>query len=382
MKIKASISAAIMCSLLLAACGSNADDSSAKKGEDGTLTIPLVFDKTGPAGPYASQGLKGAELAIEVANKNDALDGTTIKPEITDSGSDPQQAVSAVTKAVRANAPVVLYGTSSSMALAMAPVAQKAKMPMLAVQSGDPELLQIGEYIYRPTAPQPVYHELQAQYLEDQGVKKVAVLYNTDNATYNTMGSKLYAKLGKAHGFKVVSEGIKSTDADVSTVVSRLKNSNPDAFVMLLQAQNDTVATQLRRSGFKGIIAGALSIGLPTLESMGKTANGIIWPDIFAPDMDCPSGKAFIEAYRKKYGEVPDALAASGYDGALMLIDGLRNAPSYDRKGVQKGLQKVLETGVADAATCEITFENRDARSPIRLQQWSNGGVKTIETSD
>lgn len=343
-----------------------------------TIMVPLVFDQTGPAAPFATEALKGAQLAIEQFNASGGIGGLQIQTTVTDSATNPQAAASAMGKAVKDGAPVVIYGTSGGMALAMAPIAQRAKIPIINIQSGVGTLLGIGEYVYRSTPAQPIYHDVQAKYLASQRVKKVALLYNNDNATYNALGSTGYAELGKKYGFTVQSQGIASTDTDVTTVTANLAKTKPDAFVMLLQASNNTVATELRRNGFTGIIAGTLAIGLPTLQSMGDTANGIVWPDIFAPDIGCPSGKTFIADFTKKYGTAPGSLAASGYDGARMLIEGIRNAPSYDAQGVQTGLKKVLEVGVPDAAICKITFENRDPRSAVRVLQWKNGTVTTV----
>ncbi|GEK79111.1 ABC transporter substrate-binding protein [Agrococcus baldri] len=365
----------------LSACGAPGADGGAPAEGASSLTIPLVFDATGAAGPFASEALRGAQLAITEVNEAGGIDGTLIEPVVTDSGSDPQQAAAAMNRAVRDNAPVVLYGSGSNMALAMAPIAQQASTPLIAVQSGAPGLLENGEYVYRSTPQQVLFHELQAQYLAEQGVERVAVLYNSDNETYNELGSEGYAAFGEEYGFSVESEGIMTADSDVSTVTSLLLESEPDAFVMLLQSNNNTVPERLRQLGFEGIIAGSISIGVPTLTAMGDLANGIVWPDTFAYDIECESGSAFVEAYEAEYGELPGSLGASGYDGARMMIEGMRNAPSLDAEGIQQGLQTVLESGFDEAATCEVWFdEERNPHSPARLLQWQDGAFSTIAT--
>lgn len=379
------VAAAAALALAVAGCGSS-DDKSESGGSEGgsapaTVKVPTIIDQTGVSAFFAKHVQDGMEFAVNEANAADALKGTKIELDLSDSGSEVKQGVTLLSKIVKDKPPVVLFGTQGGSALAMAPIAQRTKTPFVVTIAGSPGVVETGEYIYRATAPQSAYHAKQAKHLANEGVKRLAVVYASDSATLADLGQKTYPELAKENGMEIVSStGVTSSDTELSSVVSKLAKSKPDAVVMLLIGkQNVSVAKTLRTGGFKGIIAGQYGIGSEALKALGSAANGILFPADFTPAMDHPSTQKFVKAFTEKAGREPDLYDANGYVAAQIVIKALEAANGeYTSESVQKALTEVT-SGEIDSATGPLTFENRDARVDGVLLEWRDGKEHVVD---
>lgn len=381
------LAAAAALALAVAGCGSSDDDADKSASSGGsapaTVKIPAIIDQTGVSAFFAKHVQEGMELAIAEANESEALGGTKIELDVSDSGSDVKQGVTQLSKIVKQDPPLVLFGTQGGSALAMAPIAQRSKVPFVVTIGGSPGVVETGDYIYRATAPQSAYHVTQVKHLANEGVKRLAVIYASDSATLAGLGEDTYPELAKQNGIEIVSSnGVTSTDTELGSVVSRAMKSNPDAVVMLLIGkQNVSVAKGLRTANYKGIIAGQYGIGSEALKALGSAAEGILYPADFTPTMDAPSTQAFVKLFESKAGRAPDLYDANGYVAAQMVIEALKKANGdFSTASLQKALTAVTAAGL-ESATGPMTFEDRDARVDGVLLEWRDGkeNVVTVE---
>jgi branched-chain amino acid transport system substrate-binding protein len=95
-----------------------------------------------------------------------------------------------------------VFGCAGQVALAIAPVAQQAEIPLVAARSGSDGVLDAGDYVFRATAPQTSYQNLVVDKLAAQGLKSAVVVYQSDNPTPGGLGERvnpdLVAKAGIA----------------------------------------------------------------------------------------------------------------------------------------------------------------------------------------
>ena len=180
--------------------------------------------------------------------------------------------------------PVVSQGMTSGGALAAAPIAQKAGVPIAIILAGAPGIVETGDFVYRANAPQPTYHHLLAEHFKNQGVKTVAQVYNNDVPTNETLAEETWPELAKTNGFEITSsDGVGATATNFSSIVSKMTSANPDAVVMhLTGAQHVTFATALKRAGYQGKVAGGAGLGAGILKPMGDQADGILFPIDFS----------------------------------------------------------------------------------------------------
>jgi len=362
-------------SFALVACGDGNNSAASNGGEiPAEYALDLVLDVTGVSEPYNVATKKGWDLRIEQANENGDLGETELTTELHDSRSDPKVGARLMAEVAASDAPIAVFGTTSSVAPAVAPVAQRAGLPLVTMYSGGAGVVDVGDNIFRVTAPQSSYHQLQSEYFAANGVEKVAVIYNNDNATLKGLAEDFYPEAAATDGYEIVkSSGVSYTATDLSAEMTGILGSEPDAVLMLvLGQQNTSVVTQLRRGGFDGIIGAQPAVGKQTLAALGADADGVVYPLDFAAVTDTPSGTAFVDAYREKYDEDPDTFAAAGYDGATMAILAMQKASSFDRESIRAALQDLSEEGF-DSASGPLKFEERDARVEGLMVEWRDG---------
>ena len=385
MKVKASLVAGVIAAgLAVAGCGSDDEgsgggDSASGGGKTGTVTAGVVLDSTGPAGFTGVEGKKGIDLAVEEANAAKALGDATLAVDVKDGASDPKQAASLMTSMVK-DYPVVSQGMTSGGALAAAPIAQKAGVPIAIILAGAPGIVETGDFVYRANAPQPTYHHLLATHFKNQGVKTVAQVYNNDVPTNETLAEETWPGLAKENGFQITSsDGVGATATNFASTVSKIMSANPDAVVMhLTGAQHVTFATALKRAGYQGKVAGGAGLGAGILKPMGAQADGILFPIDFSAANPDPKIQKFVEAYKAKYNEDPSPYAADAYDAMQLITKSLAASDSFESEAIKAGMEKVAAEGLEGAAG-SITFENRDARVPGVLVEWRDAKENVIQ---
>jgi len=116
------------------------------------------------------------------------------------------------------------------------------------------------------------------------------------------------------------------------------------------------------------------------LTEIGKEAvEGQYFSTHYHPEVGSDVSKRFVENYRKRWnGKTPDALAACGYDSALVLADAMKRAGSTDGQKVRDALAATKDF---QAVTGMITIDgNRDATKAAVILQVKDGKFKYLET--
>jgi branched-chain amino acid transport system substrate-binding protein len=375
------VSALATAAITVAACGS--DDSatgtstpaSGNSAKASSVKVAVILDETGQAGFAGALAKKGFEQSLKEINDAGGANGTKIEAEYADSATDIKEATTLGTKYARdKDVSAIVFGTQGAEALAIAPIAQREGVPLVALYSGGPGVVETGDHIFRVTAPQKNYTHLEAEYLKNKGVKTISLVYNDDSPTLQELGTKVWPQLAQENGLQVVSS-TKTSQAttDFSSFTSEVTNKKPDAVVLLLAgAANVTAITGIQRAGYKGMIAGQPGIAGAILKPLGAKADGITYPIDFSVETTAPVGKKFVATF----GADANTYSASGYDAALMIAEGVKNAKDTSRDGMLAGLTAAAGTGF-EGASGQLTFKNRDASVPGVLIQWE-GGKETV----
>ncbi|MRJ75113.1 ABC transporter substrate-binding protein [Aeromicrobium sp. SMF47] len=367
--------------LVLGACGSGSDGGESKADAD-TVTIDLLTELTGAAAFCGKSVRAGAEAAVKKANADKMLDGVTIKLKVRDTATDPRKASAAMSDAASSDAVSTIFGCSSAEAVAIAPIAQDEEIPLVAVQSGTEGVVDVGDYVFRTTAPQASYHKKQVDHWETKGVKSVAIAYQTDNPTLVDLGEKVYPDLFDDAGIKLVKSSKFAGDGfDFTGLANGIVKAKPDAVLVLGQGTpNVTIVTQVLQSGFEGLIGGTPGFSGGVLKPLGAKANGLTWPTDFHPDADNAGTKDFVASYTKITGTEAaeiDAFTAEAWDAVMFTVAGLEQAPSFSRSDVREGMSKAADEGI-DAAVGRLTFEDRDARADGVLIEWQDATARLV----
>lgn len=351
---------AVLLAAVLAASGCGSDSGgSVESGLPDELQLEAVLSLSGIAGPGGQPSQKGMELAAKEISESGFLGDTVLKINFHDSKSDPATGASLMSKVAATKSPLVFGSHPGAVALAEAPVAQRAGVPVIFQQAGAKGTLEAGDKVFRATPLQVSYFDQTLAYLQANNVKRAAVIYDNDVPTIVDLYNAFKDGADK-FGYEVVSEqATTSATVDVSSQVAKMLAEDPEAiFMNVVQAHNVQVIRQLRQAGFDGIVVAQQGAGGGTLKPAGGDAKGIVFTNDFNAGGEHEATQKFAKLYEDEYGEVPGNFAAEGYDAVWFAARALKEANSTDRADVLKALMSVGEAGFAGALG-DITFKDR-----------------------
>lgn len=373
--------AAVASLALVAACGGTSGGSDAAAGD--AVSVTYISDTSGPGAFYGKDFAAGAKYAVKQINEAGGVGGRELKVSFVDSASDQQSAVGAVTKAAKSDDIAVMYALLSQNALAMAPIAQRSKIPFVVGQSGTDGIVEAGDYVYRTTTSEGEYYSSMLETLSKRGAKSTAILYASDNPTAVGNATETIPGIAKKLGMKVTDTvPIKTADTDFSQPASRIVDGNPDVVANLTFGPAVTTSIKaIREAGFDGPLYGTTALGSGALKPAGAAAEDTFYPSTFIPAADLPwaSGVAFGTEYEKKTGNKASFSTAGGHDQIMFLVEALRKIDkgNVTRESVKTALAQVADEGFTGATGDPVKFKDRVAVTPGVLVRW-DGLAETV----
>jgi branched-chain amino acid transport system substrate-binding protein len=114
------------------------------------------------------------------------------------------------------------------------------------------------------------------------------------------------------------------TQLDFSAELSQIKATNPGAvFAFYPGGLGVQFVKQYAQAGLKDkyTLFSSYTVDELTLPAVGNDALSLVITTSWAPDLDNPANKKFVDTFRAKYGRSPSAYAVHAYD-TIMLLDG------------------------------------------------------------
>ncbi|NDD90502.1 ethanolamine utilization protein EutJ, partial [bacterium] len=100
--------------------------------DSAVIKIGEVGSMTGPQATFGTSTNQGIRLAVQEINASGGVKGKKIELISLDDQSKPEEAATAVTKLITQDKVIAILGeVASSVSLAMAPIAQSNKTPMI-----------------------------------------------------------------------------------------------------------------------------------------------------------------------------------------------------------------------------------------------------------
>ena len=184
---------------------------SAAKADDCKITVGLVMELTGPAGPYGQAGAKSVEMAFRDLNDAGGVHGCKLLTDTRDSQSQGNVAVDAATQLVQVKrVPVVIGGIISSVSIPiLTSVTGPAKVVQISPASSSPTLTALGRdgktngVFFRTITSDALQGVAAAKYALSQGFKKIAVIHVNNDFGVNMFNE--FSRAYKALGGEIVS---------------------------------------------------------------------------------------------------------------------------------------------------------------------------------
>lgn len=328
------------------------------------VEIAVIAAQSGQAAAYGQAMIQGVQLAVARINANGGFLGHPVEIVIFDNQSTPLFARQAAEKAVERQVLGVVGDLWSTHSLAVAPLLQKAGIPMISPGSTSPDVTRIGDYIFRTVYTDDFQGRLMAEFaLRSIGARTAAVLINITE-TYSQLLGKFFVEAFIAGGGQVLFEGgYKGTAADFSEMLLHLKPFGPDVvFIPGYSRDSGLIIKQAAAMGIKTTFLGGDAWETTIREYAGEALEGSCFSTPWHPSLSYPRSREFVELFRDTFGDAPlSPYAALAYDAVGVLAEAVQRGNSLDRAQVRAALATTADYA---GATGKITFDtNGDPRN-------------------
>ncbi len=373
--------------LITSGCNKPADET-AGGGSGGSqnsepIKVGQFASLTGKEATFGISSDEGTTMAIEEINAAGGVLGRKLKLLTEDTQSKPGEPATVVNKLIARDGVMAVLGeVASSRSLEAAPICQQSKVPMISPSSTNPKVTEVGDYIFRVCFIDPFQGTVMANFAtKTLKAKKVAVFTDV-KSDYSKGLAKFFKERFVANGGTIVTElDFNGGDKDFKAQLTAIKAASPDAvFVPGYYTDAALICVQAKQLGLNVPFMGGDGWESEKLVEIGKDAvEGQYFSTHYHPDVGSELSKKFVENYKKRWnGKTPDALAACGYDSALVLADAIKRAGSIDGQKVRDALAATKDI---QAVTGKISInENRDATKSAVILQVKDGKYKYLET--
>ena len=311
------------------------------------IVIGNLQDISGPTSVWGNAVTRGAEIAIEKINAAGGVDGAMLKLITLDTKANVQEAIKAYNSLVSSQAVAVVGPPVSNIGLALAPIANKAGVPLVGsfidprVTVGEDGKPQTAMFLMQPSSIQ--YSEIMAGYtVEKLGLKKVGVLYDQSNAFAVSL-LKPYVEYVKKAGGQIVSEQIYTKgDKDYKTQLAKIKEAGADCLYFPNYIQDAVLAMKQRKQiGLNIPVIGGLDFAPPfaSLVNDPEAADDIYLANNFSEKE--PQLSDVWKTYKAKFNEDPVNKVFLGYDKILLIREGMKLGGGTASAQIIAGLSKV-----------------------------------------
>jgi branched-chain amino acid transport system substrate-binding protein len=293
------------------------------------LKVGVIGTLSGPPAVLGQQMRNGFELAVKTLGGK--LGGRDVDVSVADDELKPDEAVTKVKELIDRDKVDFVVGPifSNILAAIMKPVTE-ANVILISPNAGTSSFAgkDCNPNFFVTSYQNDQVHEVLGQYAQDSGIKKVMIIVPNYQAGKDAAAGFKHKFTGEILDEMYVPLG----QLDYSAELSRIASASPDAiFAFLPGGMGVNFVKQYRQAGLADKIAflSAFTVDESTLPAQQDAALGMYGGSNWAPNLDNPQNKAFVDAYLKAYNAVPASYAFQAYDAAL-LIDSAVSAVKGD----------------------------------------------------
>ena len=280
-----------------------------KKAESGTI---FAIERINAAGGVKAKGETKARMLklIEVADdKNDPREGAAIAQRFVDN----------------AQILAMVGPVTSTVALAGAPILNKAGLVQIAIGATAPAYSQAGPYSFRVVPTDSFQGRFIAKWVTGQKKwNKFATIYVNDDygRGLNDVFKTAMKELGMPEGAIVASEAFQPNDTDFTVQLSKIKGLKADAlFIAGHYKEGALIARQAQELALNAQILGTDGIGHPEyIKVAGKAADGTIYSGYFSLEDQRPYIQKWATEFKAKFQTEPGLVEGLANDCVELIV--------------------------------------------------------------
>jgi len=319
-----------------------------------TIKIGILLDLTGPIGPGGLDLQKGVNLALEKVGG--VVAGKKIEYVTEDAASDASVSVDKSKKLVETDKVALILGPiNGGGGVSVAQYAEKVHVPQFAPLSAT------NDAAFHDWAFCPGGVNLQAGfgpgvYAHDVLGYKTAVTLAADFVPGHDYTASFKTGFEGAGGKVIQETYYPEGTTNLTPYLTALKKADVfvfwgtpgDCFAAIPQYREINIKMPIMQAEDGGVTS---SPGM--LKNLGKAAAGIVFGTAYLYTADTPGNKEFVDAYQKKYNELPGVMSGAGYADMQLIFAALTaSGGNVDHDALYKAIKGVS----VDTVRGHLTF--------------------------
>ena len=301
--------------------------------QDKVIKIGGLFPMSGPGSYFGVQDKQGIELALEDVNKA-GVNGYKFAVQYEDSACSPLPATQAAKRLLDQYKPSIVLGEECSDAtLAIMPVMEQAKVPLLNAGSSSIKITDPGNPWTFRIMPNEVMQgvDIATNAYKRLNARTAVLLYENTNAGIGN--AKVFGDTFKSLGGQILADiGFGRDVNDFTAIATRIAGVGKVDVIptYTLEGQGLRITQALAQAGVtKGGGGTAIQLGTIWLpfgfeQKAGKAALGYVRIVQFDPTDKRELVQSFVRAFKAKYNQEPTHLNAHAYDQIMVVADAVR----------------------------------------------------------
>ncbi|HMJ38258.1 MAG TPA: ABC transporter substrate-binding protein [Verrucomicrobiae bacterium] len=325
--------------LVVAACGSTGGGGTNANSYSGkTIKIGAILSITGAGGVYGPQSRDGANLAVKQINSSGGVNGAQIALTINDDASDKAQSAQVAQKLIQSEQDLALLGpTLSNSAVAVHPLAESLKTPILAVSTTGIHIVpdcnfpdtKPCKYVFRDSLGEETAIPTNIKSYAEDSKPKTGVLLVAQDDKFSSDGGTIVQNTVAQYNINLLKTiKFNKAEADLSPYVTQAVQAKPDViFITSLGGIPAKIMTEARKQGWQGQFLGGNGFNTATVSAQAAGAGkGARSASAWYLGNSFASNKDFVDAYKAEYSKDPDQFSAQGYTAIKILADAAKRA--------------------------------------------------------
>lgn len=331
-------------------------------------TLPL----TGDAAVWGNNTKEGIELALAEINAVGGVLGQKIAVVYEDTEALPGKGVNAYHKLIQVDkVQAIIDDSVSSVTLAMAPLAQRDRVVILATGATAPKISEAGEFIFRIWNSDVYEGRLAAKYAAGELKLVTCAILFINNDYGKGLEEVFRIEFAKLGGKVVESESFEQNSTDLRSQITKTKALNPGGLYIIGYPKEIPIALkQIKELGLKAKLIGTVAMNdLKLIETAGDAAEGLVFPCSKEPGGEYV--QKFKKSFRSMYDKEPGIAVDVGYDAMNMIAEAIRRSGGSSGESIRKGLNMLTDFPGASGV---MTFDEKgDVHKPMGMKMVRGG---------
>lgn len=321
-KLSIVLAVLLVATMLLSACAPK---------EKGDILIGNLQDESGPMAALSGAVTKGAQLMVDEINAAGGINGRMLKLVTYDTRGDVNEAINALKRMIEQDKVSVVLGPPvSNIGIAIAPISQELKVPIVGLFMEDRCTIQengaVWDYMFlAQNSAARQAQSLAAYALNELGLKKFAILYNSANSYSVGLAGPFEAAVLAAGGEITAKETYVGTDKDFRAQLTKIKATEPEAlYFPSYPPEIPLILTQSYELGLDVTMLSSNSVpptGFAPSTDPAATTKTFYPYGINAGD---PALVDWAAAYKAKFDVAPLAQSFSGADAFGIIVEAIK----------------------------------------------------------